>query len=189
GRLDRNDRVLQGVNEGDAHDVIPGSGAAAVSPRRLPQSLLERDGVHQATLGPGGVEPALQLERAGLADNALEDLAVIAGRLERLLHPFVVEPEPRAEIAGYAEQALHGRRARLRHLVDIGLRHAEFLGFDQAVVQPGDDVAPDLVAIAGERTERLLADGDWQHEIIGRIWRRGGNRAGERGSVLGHGIA
>src|SRR5262245_16203748 len=95
-------------------------------------SLLERDGVHQAALGPGGVEPALKLQGAGLADIALKNLAVIASGLDRLLHPFVVKPEPRAEVAGGAEQALHGRRLRLRHLVDIGLCDAELFGLDQA---------------------------------------------------------
>src|SRR5882724_6541542 len=49
-------------------------------------SLLERDGVHQAALAPGGVEAARELQGAVLADIALEDLAVIAGRLDRLLH-------------------------------------------------------------------------------------------------------
>src|SRR5690242_6549859 len=124
--------------------------------------LLERDGVHQAALGPGGIEPALELQGTGLADIALEDLAVIAGRLDHQLHPFVVEPEPRAEVAGGAEQTLHGRRLRLRHLVDIGLRNAELFGLDQAVMQPGDDVAPDFVAVTREGTERLLADRGWQ---------------------------
>src|SRR5581483_2511914 len=125
-----------------------------------PLLLLERNGVLQATLGPERVQTTFQLERARLADIAFEDFAVIAGRLERGLHPFVVEAEPRTEIAGNAEQALDGRRGRFRHLVDIGLGHAEFLGFEQAVVQPRDDVAPDLVAVTRERSERLLADGD-----------------------------
>src|SRR6185312_7213072 len=111
-------------------------------------SLLERHRVHQATLAPEAVEAAFELERARLADVALVDFAVIAGGLECGDQPFVVQPKPRAEIAGGAEQALDGRRLRLRHLVDIGLGHTEFFGFDQAVVQPGDDVAPDLVAVA-----------------------------------------
>ena len=56
-------------------------------------------------------------------------------------------------------------------------------------MQPGDDVAPDLVAVPRERTERLLADGDRQHEVVGRIGRRGRDRACKRRSVLGHGVA
>ncbi len=56
-------------------------------------------------------------------------------------------------------------------------------------MQPGDDVAPGLVAVAGERAERLLADGLRQHDVVGRIGRRGRDRAGQRGGILGHGIA
>src|ERR1700759_4499284 len=126
-------------------------GGAANPPRRRLRSL-ERNGVLQAALGPERVQTTLQLERARLADIAFEDFAVIAGRLERGLHPLVVEAKPRAEIAGHAEQALHGRRGRFRHLVDIGLGHALLFGLEQAVMQPGDDVAPDLVTIPRERT-------------------------------------
>src|ERR1700759_5790209 len=86
-------------------------GGAANPPRRRLRSL-ERNGVLQAALGPERVQTALQLERARLADIAFENLAVIAGRLERGLQPLVVEPEPRAEIAGDAEQALDDRRGR-----------------------------------------------------------------------------
>src|SRR5690348_1345698 len=49
--------------------------------------LLERNGVHQAALGPKPIQSALELQRASLADIALEDLAVIAGHLDRLLQP------------------------------------------------------------------------------------------------------
>src|SRR3954468_9845130 len=151
--------------------------------------LLERDRVHQAALAPEAVEAALELERARLADIALVDLAVIAGGLEGRDQPFVVDPEPRAEIAGGTQQALDRGRLRLRHLVDIALCDAKLFGLDQAVMQPGDDVAPDLVAIAGEGAERLLADGLWQHDVVGRVRRRGRHGACERGSVLGHGVA
>ena len=114
---------------------------------------------------------------------------IVAASLDRLQHPFVVEPEPRAEVAGSAEQPLHRRHVRLRHLVGIAGGDAEFFGLDQAVMQPGDDVAPHLVAVAGERAERFLADGLRQHEIVGGIGCRGRDRTGERRGVLGHGIA
>src|ERR1700759_1869839 len=129
-------------------------GGAANPPRRRLRSL-DRNGVLQAALGPERVQTTLQLERARLADVSFEDFAVIAGRLERGLHPLVVEAEPRTEIAGNAEQALDSGRGRFRHLVDIGLGHAKLLGFEQPVMQPGDDVAPDFVAVTRERSERL----------------------------------
>src|SRR3954454_8183779 len=68
-------------------------------------SSLERDGVHQAALGPGRVQAAIEFQRARLADIALKDLAVIADRLDGLQHPFVVEAQSRPEFAGRAEQA------------------------------------------------------------------------------------
>src|SRR5207342_1880082 len=91
---------------------------------------LEGDGVHQAALGPGCVEAAFELQRARLADVALEDLGVIAAGLDGLQHPFVVEAEARAEIAGRAEQALDRGRGGFCHFVSIGGGYAEFLGLD-----------------------------------------------------------
>src|SRR6476620_5652373 len=97
---------------------------------------LERQGVHQAALGPGRVQAAIELQRARLADIALEDFAVIATRLDRLQHPLVVEAEPRSEIARRAEQPLDGRDAAgLRHLVRIASGDAEFFRLDQAEMQ------------------------------------------------------
>src|SRR5438477_9694887 len=66
--------------------AISVAAARAVSTRAARSILLERNGVHQAALAPGGVEAAVELQRACLADIALEDLAVIAAGLDRLQH-------------------------------------------------------------------------------------------------------
>src|SRR5882724_5097303 len=50
----------------------------AAGPHLKGQYLLERNRVHQSALGPGAVEAAVELQRARLADIALEDFAVIA---------------------------------------------------------------------------------------------------------------
>src|SRR3954449_2109495 len=110
--------------------------------------LLERNGIHQAALAPGRVQAALEFQRTVLADVALKNLGVIAARLDGLQDPLVVETEPRSELAGGAEQALDRRHARgFRHFVGIGRGDAELFRLDQAVVKPGDDVAPRLVAV------------------------------------------
>src|SRR5690606_15344369 len=54
--------------------------------------------VLQAALGPELVEAARDLERALLADIALEELAVIADALDDLDREVVVEPEVGAEL-------------------------------------------------------------------------------------------
>src|SRR6202035_511885 len=55
---------------------------------RIMLVLLERHRVHQATLAPGRVQAALELERTGLADVALEDLGVVAAGLDGLQQPL-----------------------------------------------------------------------------------------------------
>src|SRR4051812_36386934 len=85
-----------------------------------PPRSAERDRVHQAALGPQPVEAALQLQRAALADIALEDLGVIADRLEGIERPGIVESEPGAELAAGAEQSLRRRVRLLRAGVGVG---------------------------------------------------------------------
>src|SRR5215475_5052524 len=77
-----------------------------------------RNRVHQPAFAPQPVEPTAQLERASGADVAVKHFAVVPDRLDGVEHPFVVEAEQRAEVAGFAEQPLHDRVvARLRLLV------------------------------------------------------------------------
>src|SRR5947199_10230796 len=92
---------------------IERSGARVPCIAALRRLLLEGQGVHQPSLAPGGVQAAIEFQRACLADIALENFAVIAARLDRLQHRLVVETEPGAEVAGAAEQALDRRHVRL----------------------------------------------------------------------------
>src|SRR5205807_531592 len=104
-----------------------------------------------------------------------------AGRLDRVEHPLVVEPEARAELAADAEQALRGGiLARLRLLVRARLGDAELLGFDEPIVNPRDEARPRLVTVAREGAERLLADRLAQHEVVGRVRRGGRDRTRKR---------
>src|SRR5450631_1809954 len=162
----------------------------AVDPPRCDvRPSFEGDGVHQAALAPGCVQAAIELQRARLAHVALEDFGVVTARLDGLHHPLVVEAKARSEFSGAAEQSLDRRYAGgFSHFVRIGRGHAEFFCLDEAVVKPGDDVGPHLVAIARERPERFLADRQRQDEVVGSVRRRRRNRTGERGGVLGHGV-
>src|ERR1700709_2918389 len=111
--------MFQGMDESDAHLVQSGSGLGGVG-RTPPRSRgirlsLEGESVHQAALAPGRVQTAIELQRACLADIALEDFAVIACRLDGLRHPLVVEAQARSEVPGAAKQALDGRYVGFRH--------------------------------------------------------------------------
>src|SRR5688572_29166258 len=88
----------------------------------------DRRRVHQTTLVPEVVQPARQLECGVRADVALEDLAVVADRLDCPVGPVLVQSEQLAGVLAGPEDALdRGVGARL-HLVDIRLRDAVLLG-------------------------------------------------------------
>src|ERR1700689_227792 len=58
---------------------------------RLPgAALADRHRVDQAAFGPQIVEPAIKFQRRAGADVAVEDLAVIADHLDRVVGPFFV---------------------------------------------------------------------------------------------------
>src|SRR6185312_11587055 len=113
---------------------MPATSAGMTSQLRRPLISLEGNRVHQPALGPGRVEAAIELERACLADIAFEDLGIVATRLDRLHHPFVIEPEPRAEVARRAKQALDRRDGGLGHFVGIAGGDAEFFRLDETIV-------------------------------------------------------
>ena len=73
--------MFQGVDEGDAHAAISLAAArAVVDPPRRVVTYLNGMAYIKPPLLQMRVQAALELERARLADIALEDLAVIAGR-------------------------------------------------------------------------------------------------------------
>src|SRR5213078_4549723 len=112
------------------------SGEGPTSPR-LRSS--HRRCVDEAALAPQVVGAARQLQYRLRADVALEDLAIVADRLDRAIRPILVETEQLAGVFRRAEDALHDRVLAVRLLlVDVGLREAVFLGFDQRVNDPLD---------------------------------------------------
>src|SRR5580704_6930490 len=101
--------------------------ARAVSPRSASGSSrtaylrgsLPGPGDLQASLVPLIVHAARQIERFR-TEPAIIDLAVIAGGLDDLADPILVEAERLAVIAADAEQAAHEGVRRIRgHVVDI----------------------------------------------------------------------
>src|SRR4029077_14916738 len=67
--------------------IPAGSLATAVPPSADPHR------VDQPALGPQIVVAALQLERRAEAEMLVEDLAVIADQLDRVVGPFLVDPQ------------------------------------------------------------------------------------------------
>src|SRR5689334_1679090 len=122
--------------------------------------------VHDAALGPQGVQPTRNLERRALPDIALEHLAVVADVLEDAIAPVLGEAELLAECILRAEQTANVGILGLELLVDIRLGDVELLGIDHGEVHPLDDVEPLVVAVAHERRERLLRDDLRQHDVV-----------------------
>src|SRR5690606_28038868 len=71
---------------------------------------------------------------------------------------------------------------------DIGLRNAVFLGVEQRIMRPANDVCPLGVALTNGQAERLLGDDFRQDDVIVRIGKRQTN-AIEAGLVGRIGVA
>src|SRR5580692_12616111 len=92
--------------------------------------LAERNGVHQAAFAPQRIRTTIQHQAAGFADVSFVAFAVIADLFDDVKSPVVVESHEFAEVAGFAEQALHRSVAGCReHLIDVGRGYAIFLSF------------------------------------------------------------
>src|SRR5690606_433842 len=91
--------------------------------------LAKRRCVLDAALGPELVQAARDLERAFLADIALEHLAIVADAGDNLGNPVIVEAEHLADLRLrlLTENALDFWVVRTLHLLDIGLGDAQFL--------------------------------------------------------------
>src|SRR5215213_1510445 len=63
----------------------------------------DRYRIHQPAARPQIIRAAIQLERRLVADIALEDLAVIADRLDRVVGPFLIETEYLAQAGSRAQ--------------------------------------------------------------------------------------
>ena len=100
------------------------------------------------------------------SDVALEDLAVVADGLDRAVRPVLVEAEQLAGVFRRAEDALHDRIGARLHLVDVRLRDAVLLGFDQREDDPLDDREPLVVTAAHRRSQRLLGNQLGQDHVV-----------------------
>src|SRR4029077_8788646 len=142
----------------------------------------------QPAVSPPSVLSSAQTEPRLLAEMALEDVAVIADLLDRLIGPIGREPVLLAKIVADPEQALYLRHLALLHLLDIGLRDAQFLGGDQREEGPAHDVRPLAVVLPHERTDRLLGDDLGQDHVRVAVLQLQAAR-GERRAVVGPRIA
>src|SRR3982750_1341914 len=127
------------------------------------------DAVLQPAVHPERVKAALDLERRTLADVALKDFAVVAHVLDDPHPPIVGQASGFAELSLRAEETLDLRVVRLRHLVDVGFGDAEFLRVQHRKVDPANQIAPLIVAMAYNETKRLLGDDFRQHDVLGRV--------------------
>src|SRR5215203_6755810 len=128
--------------------------------------LSDRDAVLQAALRPERINAALDLQRRALADVALENLAVVADVLDDAHGPIVRQTDRLSELALGSDEALDLGIIRLRLLVVVRLRQAEFLGVNKGVVDPAHDVAPLVVAVAHGKGERLLRDDFGKYDVL-----------------------
>src|ERR1700756_4067699 len=119
-------------------------------------SSADRHRIHQAAVGPEIVETTVEFELGVLAKGAVEDLAVIADQLDLVIGPFLVEPERLAHARSDTQHALDVGIVALHHVVDVLRGHPFLLGFDQRVDDPADDIVPFVVAVAHDRSKRLL---------------------------------
>src|SRR5258705_5972782 len=79
----------------------------------------DRHSINEAALGPQIVGPAIEFKGRAFPDIALEELAVIANRLYRVVGPFLVDAERLSHSRSDAEQPLYRGVVRFCHLVDI----------------------------------------------------------------------
>src|SRR5829696_2240249 len=144
----------------------------------------DRQRVLEAALVPEVVQAARKAERLR-AEELVIDLAVIADRLDRVERPRIVEAELSAEIALEPEEAAHRRVLGVAalDLIDIGLGDPKFLGGQQDVVHPLQDVRPLVVALAGVDAQRLLRDHVRQDRPIARVLHRRAGR-GDRAGIV-----
>ncbi|MNQ77655.1 hypothetical protein D3C85_925390 [compost metagenome] len=112
------------------------------------------------------IQAALDLQRTALAHVALEALAVVAHLLDDVVGPLLVQPQVGAAAGRDAQDALDVGVGALGLLVHVLGRHAVFFGFDHRRQRPAHDVQPGIVALAHERTQRLLGNDLGQHDVI-----------------------
>src|SRR3990170_6916088 len=115
--------------------------------------LADRRCVDQAALGPQCVLPARQAERA---EVALEDLTVVAHVLDRTVDEVIRDAQLQAHVALHAEQAAGDGVFAGEEAVYVLRRDAQLFSLDHAKHHPVDNIAPGIVAVPNDRSQRLL---------------------------------
>src|SRR5260221_14459981 len=100
----------------------------------------------------------------------------------------MIRRPPRSTLFPYTTLFRSGIVA-LQQLVDVALGDAFLFGLDQREDRPAHDVEELVVALAHRGRERLLRDSLRQDEVVVRLRRAHDMRAGERGRVVGEGVA
>ena len=142
----------------------------------------------QAAVRVVGIETARQADIRFRADIALENLGIVALRLDGAFGPILVETEHCAKVAFAAEQAGRGGALLCRHGVRIGSSDAVFLSGDQGVNGPADDVGPLIVAMTNDGTQRFLGNNFRKDQVVLGLGERGACRR-QTGTVRGIGVA
>src|SRR4051812_16373831 len=93
---------------------------AGPSPGGRLRHLPDRRGVHQATLGPQGVEASLQFQSGTLAKVPLEQLAIVPDLLDDVVAPLRIDPQHGSDLPRGTEQALDVGVRIVHVLVHIG---------------------------------------------------------------------
>lgn len=120
-------------------------------------------------IGPQRIHAAFQAQRRILANVVLEDLAVVADLLDRLVGKVGAETELLAHVAAGAQKALDRRLVALEHFIDVLRVDAHLLGLDQRIEHPLGDGEPLIIATAHHRAQRLLGNQLGQDDVIVRI--------------------
>lgn len=93
---------------------------------------------------------------SGPTDGAVEKLGVIANGCHRGAKPASFEPKPYAGHIGAFHQAR--RIAGYRPVDGNRTGEAKFLGVDQSIERPADNLAPCPIILAHRQTDGLLGD-------------------------------
>src|SRR5579875_2973973 len=125
-----------------------------------------RHGIHQATMGPQGVEATLEAKRCLEPDIALEDFAVIADLFDRVVCPAIGKPQLLAEPFIGAEEAPGGWVVALQHRIDIGCRYTLLFRFDEGIENPLHIREPVEIIATDHWPQWLLGDHLRQNRVI-----------------------
>src|SRR5690554_1009554 len=120
--------------------MLPGTAPAKA--RFLVVRSADRRRVMQTALRPKGIHAALDLERRVRPDIPVENLAVIADRLDDMNHPVFGEADVLAKGSVQAEKTADIGIVRIQHLVDIVPGNTQLLGIEQPEMNPLHDVEP-----------------------------------------------